>query len=195
MIDRAALPSISNILSWLDIPAGRRGRTRCPIHCGDNSQAFSYDDEQGVWFCHRCGIGGDAVELVKKSLDTDFQGALKWLGIESSKSLQQNSKPIQKSNRRGPWLHLLELQRVLHKELHLRIRIERFGLKHFRENSQNPIAWELLATAYSGRPMNAIEHRLDLLLEEIPREAYPRAEELPGYALSQLIQRSRRKAA
>jgi len=64
MIPRSQLPAISRILSQLGIKPGRRGRTACPIHRGDNQQAFSYDDDKGYWHCFRCNKGGDAVRLV-----------------------------------------------------------------------------------------------------------------------------------
>jgi DNA primase len=48
-----------------------RGRGRCPIHGGDNDQAFAvYPDSSagpeakpGRWHCYRCDEGGDVVDL------------------------------------------------------------------------------------------------------------------------------------
>lgn len=45
---------------------GPKGRGCCPIHQGDNPQAFSFDLERGVWTCHAgCG-GGGIVDLARK---------------------------------------------------------------------------------------------------------------------------------
>jgi len=174
MIPPSDLPIISNILFRLDIPLGRRGRTRCPIHRGDNHQAFSYDDKKGQWYCFRCGIGGDAIELVKKALDLDFKRALQWLGIEPSANLG-TIVPSRKSSASNPKIaQQLKLQRILRDEFRTRNLIEKYGLKHLRLDPNSSIGWELLATAYSRPGLEAIQYQLDQLLEEIPREAYPR---------------------
>jgi DNA primase len=39
-----------------------RGRGRCPIHGGDNDQAFAVYPP-GRWHCYRCDEGGDVVDL------------------------------------------------------------------------------------------------------------------------------------
>ena len=84
MIDRSELPSIPDTLRRLDIEPGRHRRARCPVHRGDNPTALSWTDE-GQWFCHRCGIGGDAITLVQRALDLDCAGAMRWLGITPGK--------------------------------------------------------------------------------------------------------------
>jgi len=44
----------------------RRGRARCPIHGGDNPEAFSVTAGKG-WHCHtQCATGGDGVDLVRR---------------------------------------------------------------------------------------------------------------------------------
>lgn len=52
---------VVDILTRLGHPLGRRGRTTCPVHHGDNDQEFSYRDS--VWHCFACGAGGTAFEL------------------------------------------------------------------------------------------------------------------------------------
>jgi DNA primase len=44
-------------------PAGNSLRGRCPIHFGDNPQAFAVYPDQGSWHCFRCNTGGDVVAL------------------------------------------------------------------------------------------------------------------------------------
>jgi hypothetical protein len=83
----------------------------------------------------------------------------------------------------------------LREEFRLRNFIACHAGERLREDPDSGIAWELLSIAYGGRPLEAIEDELDKLLEIIPREAYPRAEELPGYKLSQLLRETRRCAA
>jgi DNA primase len=43
----------------------KRHRARCPIHGGDNPQAFALTPSKGLWYCHACGVGGDAVDFVR----------------------------------------------------------------------------------------------------------------------------------
>ncbi len=175
MIDRAALPSISNILAELGISPNRHGRTKCPIHGGDNRQAFSYNDDKGVWYCFRCGFGGDAIDLVKRAMDTDFIGALRWLGLEPG--IMKAPDPVivrQRRIRQGlkSWAH--KLQRKLRDEFYLRSKIEYHGKRRLQKSSDDSIGWELLSIAYKGIPLCELECWLDLLngTEEQQIKAY-----------------------
>lgn len=38
-------------------------RGPCPVHKGDNPEAFSVSTDKGLWHCFRCGEGGDVVTL------------------------------------------------------------------------------------------------------------------------------------
>ncbi len=44
---------------------GERLRGRCPVHGGSNETSFSVSPSEGLWHCHSCGAGGDAVRLAK----------------------------------------------------------------------------------------------------------------------------------
>ena len=45
------------------------GRAPCPVHGGDNPDAFSFDRRSGLWNCFTgCAGGGDIVELVRHAL-------------------------------------------------------------------------------------------------------------------------------
>ncbi len=193
MIRHSELPAISELLSRLDIPPGRRGRTRCPIHRGNNEQAFSYSNERGLWHCFRCGVGGDALDLVKRSLNVDFKGALLWLGIEPRRPLQDPEAVKRQEQQRQEWACLLRHQPELRERFRIRGLIAFYGGEYRRDG--NPLGWRLLHEAYRDRPLAAIEHELDELLETIPREAYSRPEDLPGYELGKLIAEMRKKGA
>ncbi len=41
----------------------RNNRGRCPIHGGDNEQAFAVYPDEGRWWCYRCDGGGDVIDL------------------------------------------------------------------------------------------------------------------------------------
>src|SRR5215203_2306585 len=54
-------------------PAGNSLRGRCPIHDGDNENAFAVYPSDGRWYCFRCATGGDVLdlcELVEHHADT-----------------------------------------------------------------------------------------------------------------------------
>ena len=53
--------TVPDVLAWAHHPLGSKGRTSCPLHAGNNRQAFSFT-EMG-WYCFSgCG-GGGAKEL------------------------------------------------------------------------------------------------------------------------------------
>lgn len=52
----------------------------CPIHGGDNPQAFSVDSERNVWFCFTgCRRGGNVVDLAWLLSDRSWPRAARWL--------------------------------------------------------------------------------------------------------------------
>jgi len=60
---------------------GERWRGKCPI-CdnGANSDAFSLDDNLGLWHCFACGSGGDLVRLVELWGPFTLPEAVAWIG-------------------------------------------------------------------------------------------------------------------
>jgi hypothetical protein len=164
MIDRTRLPLISQILCSMGIRPGRHGRNECPIHQGQNKQAFSYNDNKGVWYCFRCGFGGDAIDLVKRAMDTDFVGALRWLGLEPGSVKTPDPAILRRRRiREGLRRWANTLQRELRDEFYLRSRIEHHAKMRVRENPDDDIGWKLLAVAYTGIPLDVLENWLDLL--------------------------------
>ena len=49
----------------------RHNRCACPVHKGDNNQAFSFTDE--VYFCHTNGCKGDIFSLYSALANKDFK--------------------------------------------------------------------------------------------------------------------------
>lgn len=165
MIDRAQLPPISNILSNMGITPNRHGRTLCPIHQGENKQAFSYDDDKGVWFCFRCGFGGDAIDLVKRAMDTDFPGALRWLGLEPGSVMTPDPAMIrQRRVHHGLQVWARTRERKLRDEFYIRLQNEYDGKRRLQSNPDDRIGWEMLSIAYTGIPLDELERQLDLLI-------------------------------
>lgn len=60
---------------------GRRWRGKCPLcENGEHSDAFSLDDDLGLFHCFACGSGGDLVRLVELWGPFSVGEAIAWLG-------------------------------------------------------------------------------------------------------------------
>lgn len=61
--------------------SGERLRGRCPVHDGTNLTSFSVSPSNGLFYCHSCGEGGDAVRLTKllRDYERDDQAAAELL--------------------------------------------------------------------------------------------------------------------
>ncbi len=73
-------PRLTPELGFAGVEFKRRGRrdwrARCPLHGGDNPEAFSLNPETLLWNCFtQCG-GGDAVDFVMKAEGLGFVGAV-----------------------------------------------------------------------------------------------------------------------
>lgn len=51
----ASLVPWSRVLEEVGVDQGRRGRTYCTIHQGDNPHAFIFNEESGRAHCFACG--------------------------------------------------------------------------------------------------------------------------------------------
>jgi hypothetical protein len=163
MIDRSALPTIESVLRELGVQPGRHNRSRCPIHGGDNPTALSFDDEKGVWYCHRCGVGGDVIDLVENALKTDFKGALSSLGVSGSRKPRKHRlKAVRQReavDRLKQWGR--HTGRQLRSQFFKRTRIIRYAQQKLQEDPESDLGWSLLAVAFDGEPQN------EFLLDEI----------------------------
>jgi hypothetical protein len=80
--------SIVDVIQAAGIALRRRGRELvglCPFH-QDNHASMGVSPEKNVWYCFTCGIGGDAIEFIKRLHGVDFREALEILNIEKSPS-------------------------------------------------------------------------------------------------------------
>jgi CHC2 zinc finger len=162
MIDRSALPSIPGILARMDIQPGRHRRARCPIHRGENPQAFSWTDV-GQWYCFRCGLGGDPIKLVELALDLDFRGALRWLGIDPTGPVPQPDPAILRREkiRAGLCRWADSRGRELRVERYVRGRVIAAAERRLNRNQEDEWGWSWLRWAYTG--LESIEYELEML--------------------------------
>lgn len=110
------LVPMPELLRQLGIEVNERShRTRCPIHAGTNPTAFRWS-EDGRWYCYRCGVGGDRIELVRLVRKCGFKGAVDFLaalaGVRASRTSRQEIQHIKREreglNRAASWLGGLE---------------------------------------------------------------------------------------
>jgi len=161
MIDPHALPKISEILHHLGMEP-RRNRSKCPIHGGDNPQSLSFNDDAGHWFCHRCGIGGDAVELVRRSLDTDFRGALRFFGLEPGRPPAPDPERVRRQQiRAGLRRWADDLGRRLRLEHYVMERVIATATRRLTRDPEDEWGWSWLQWAYRGQ--ERIVHELDMI--------------------------------
>lgn len=57
---------------------GNKWEACCPFH-SDRSPSLSIDAEKGLWYCHGCGVGGDAFTYVELRYGLDFASAVRHL--------------------------------------------------------------------------------------------------------------------
>jgi DNA primase len=81
-VERARQTSILAVARRLGLgnpePCGREWKVRCPFH-DDDHPSLGLNDEDGVWFCHPCGEGGDTITLVERVEGLGFADAVRWI--------------------------------------------------------------------------------------------------------------------
>lgn len=170
MIDRSALPRVSEVLDRLGIPPGRHGRTQCPIHQGDNRSAFKYDDETGTWYCFRCGVGGDVIRLVELALDLDFRGAMRWLGLEPGRPPAPDPEMIRlRKAKDGFRAWVKKTGRAMRETYYQQEMTAHAMRKRLQQNPEDAAAWDTLAEALHGHA--ALEHKLDCINGKLQEQA------------------------
>lgn len=190
MIPSETLEPWNGIASRLGLKPWRHGRGACPF-C-ESHTGFSCHEKKG-FNCFACGEHGDKIRFIEKFCSTDFKGSLAYFGLDTS--TPRAPDPEMTKQRKADalqWARLLMRERELREEFRVRSLIAFYGGERLRDDSDSDMGWKLLEIAYAGRPLSAIENDLDHLQEMIPREAYPRSEDLPGYELLQAIRRAAR---
>ncbi len=120
--------SIETVLTakGLDASFRRRGQRLigpCPVHGGDNPQAFVVDLTRDLWYCFtRCQGGGDVVELVRRMHHLEYRQCAHYLATlaqtptpPSSPVMVSPQKPFQPYTRRlrlDPLAPLLQQKRI-----------------------------------------------------------------------------------
>ena len=94
-------PGIVDVIESYGVALKRAGRERtgnCSFHA-DKNPSLRVNPEKGVFYCHACGFGGDAIAFVQKIEGIDFKSALRRLGMEnyrpSAETLRQRDEAKQ----------------------------------------------------------------------------------------------------
>lgn len=161
MLDVSNLPTISEILRGLGAQVrGKRATGIC--HNGTTPGVISFDDDKGVWYCHRCAHGGDVVDLIQRALDTDFRGACRYLGMEPGKPPEPDPAITRRRRiREGLRSWARRTGREMRDEHYARTGLIELGLQRLRRDAQDETGWTWLAAAYRG--LAALEHALDVI--------------------------------
>lgn len=70
---------------------GRRWVGLCPFHA-EKSGSFNVNEENGLWKCFGCGLGGDTISFVREIEHLDFVGAVEWLAAKTGIGLRYTEK-------------------------------------------------------------------------------------------------------
>lgn len=78
-----SIPLIDVIAPYVKLRrAGKSFVGRCPFH-QDRTPSFSVDPSKQLFFCHGCGIGGDAIAFIQGAEKCDFRQAVTILAARS----------------------------------------------------------------------------------------------------------------
>lgn len=70
---------------------GRRWVGLCPFHA-EKTASFNVNEENGLWKCFGCGMGGDAITYVREIEHLDFVGAVEWLAAKAGVTLHYTER-------------------------------------------------------------------------------------------------------
>jgi DNA primase len=70
---------------------GRRWVGLCPFHA-EKSGSFNVNEENGLWKCFGCGMGGDAITYVREIEHLDFVGAVEYLASKVGIALRYTER-------------------------------------------------------------------------------------------------------
>jgi hypothetical protein len=87
--------------------AGQEYRGNCPFHESKSRTSLTVSPDKGLWHCHGCGKGGDAITWICERWGVEFPDAVRILatlaGVEIPKqpTLKRSRRTVQKVDARG----------------------------------------------------------------------------------------------
>jgi DNA primase len=93
------------VFAKYDLPEPRYGEhsLRCPAH-DDHVASASVNRSKGLWFCHACGAGGTAIDMVMALEEMSFIEASSHLEGLMGISVRRGQRPAGKKHRLNRWV-------------------------------------------------------------------------------------------
>ncbi len=87
------MPSIIEVISpYTELrQAGKEFIGLCPLH-NEKSPSFTVNEEKGLFYCHGCHAGGDALTFIQLLKGVDFKEARVILGLDSGSQQRPESR-------------------------------------------------------------------------------------------------------
>jgi len=130
---------IAEVLARYGVELSGRGKNlkgRCPFH-DDRRPSLSVSVDKGLWYCHACDLGGDAITFVQEMENVDFRGACE---ILSGGRLPEPDRPLPSKWRQAPKRQAPQskLTRIQKEVLDLAIRVYHTTLVTGRKGPDTP---------------------------------------------------------
>lgn len=107
MNDEDAEARLLAVFDHYDLPEPRYGEhpMKCPVH-DDRVASASVNRGKGLWHCHACGAGGNAVSLVAARENLEYRDAAAWVdGLTGASTAQQRSlQGVRRKRSAGRWV-------------------------------------------------------------------------------------------
>lgn len=87
----------------ITVGRGREAAIRCPAH-DDAHASASANIDKGVWFCHACGAGGNALHIIAEREGVSLREAyevLGNLGVVASDDLPRTATRVRSGRKAG----------------------------------------------------------------------------------------------
>lgn len=95
------------VFHWYGLPEPRYGEhpLKCPVH-DDKVASASVNRAKGLWHCHACGAGGDAISLVQARENLDYREATAYLSGLLGRSVPESGalQGVRRKRGSGRWI-------------------------------------------------------------------------------------------
>jgi hypothetical protein len=81
--------------------AGKEYRGNCPFHESKSRASLTVSPDKGLWHCHGCGKGGDAITWICDRWNVDFPDAVRVLATLAGVEIPEHRTPKRQPKRRA----------------------------------------------------------------------------------------------
>ena len=163
----------------LGLQFDRNKRAHCPL-CGSSRANMAFG--KGMFHCHACHAGGDAVKLVSLVLNISPLDAARWVNREFNCGYDEGSNTVSDEARQRINLRQLmrrqEARRAMRRHEYCELVV--WAQQYMRDN--NPLTWEGMTDTY--RSLMCMQHLFDTIWNAGTDPAY-----IPGGWLDEEVNR------